>query len=288
MNATVSPKPEMRRLSVGRLQEAARRNGVAQFPDFPPRDDMMHSIYLYRPAHLSFLSRHFGDRDDNIVLCQVPVAWEVPQGLAPPPDDGDIWDIPRGWDGLRITDLIIAFDIRYAHILAQKGYAISEQGKPPDFVLEVAPHIADEDDAARKWQDYADFGVGEYWRFDPDWGCRYAAGLSGWRMAGGTQQAIPVIQYAEGIYYGDSAALGLQVCWEHGHLRWYDPAAGRYLHTFNSLVEEHDAIQSERDAIQRELDALRELDAITRERDAAVAEVQRLREERDRLLAGRE
>ena len=285
MNSNVSQKAETQRLEIGRLREAARRNGIAQFPDFASRDDMMNSVYLALPAHQASLDWHFGDKDDNIVLGEVPVAWEVPRGLGEPSPDGYI---PRGWDGLRIPDLLIAFDIRYAHILAQKGYAISEQGKPPDFALEVAPYTASEDDAVRKWQDYANFGVGEYWRFDPDWGCRYAAGLSGWTMAGGNQQPIPIVQHAEGIYYGDSAALGLQVCWEHGHLRWYNPAAGRYLHTFNSLVKERDAIQRELDAL-RELDtAIRERDAVKHDLDAALAEVQRLREERARLLAGQE
>ena len=274
---TVSPKPAMRPLDAGPTEPAASHKGIAQFPDFASRDDMMNSIYLHSPAHQAMLDLHFGDHADNIVLGEVPVAWAAPRGLGEPSTDGYI---PRGWDGLRIPDLLVAFNIHYAHILAQKGYAISEQGKPPDFVLDVAPYTADKDAAARTWRDYANFGVGEYWRFDPDWGCRYAAGLSGWTMAGGKQQAIPIIQHAGGIYYGDSAALGLQVCWEHGHLRWYDPAAGRYLHTFNSLAAELDAVTRERDAIKREIDAL------VREK-AALVEIRRLRAAIARLQESR-
>ena len=281
---TVSPKPAMRPLAAGPTAPAALQNGIAQFPDFASRDDMMNSIYLHSPAHQAMLDWHFGDHADNIVLGEVPVAWAAPRGLGEPSPDGYI---PRGWDGLRIPDLLVAFNIRYAHILAQKGYAISEQGKPPDFVLNVAPYTADKDAAARTWRDYANFGVGEYWRFDPDWGCRYAAGLSGWTMAGGKQQAIPIIQHAVGIYYGDSTALGLQVCWEHGHLRWYDPAARRYLHTFNSLAAELDAVTRERDAVTRERDAIkREIDALVREK-AALVEIRRLRAAIARLQESR-
>lgn len=245
---------------------AALADGLAQFPDFPPRDDMMNLIYLHKPAHLASLEWHFGNLDDTIVLGEVPIAWEV----------------PRGRGGVRIPDLMVAFNIRHAHILAQRGYAISEQGKPPDFVLEIASNTTSKIDETRKWRDYANFGVTEYWMFDPDWGRRYAAGLSGWTLMDGTYQAIPIIQHADGMHYGDSAVLGLQVCWEHGNLRWYDPAAARYLDTFKSLATARDTVMRERDA------AVNERDAVVNERDAALSEAQRLRDEITRLRAGQE
>ena len=245
---------------------AALADGLAKFPEYPPRDDMMNPTYLHKPAHMAALEWHFGIRDDVIVLGEVPIAWAVPMGR----------------EGVRIPDLMVAFDINHAHILAQRGYAISEQGKPPDFVLEVASNTTARNDETRKWHDYANFGVTEYWMYDPDWGRRYATGLSGWTLVDGTYQAIPIIQYADRMHYGDSAVLGLQVCWEHEHLRWYDPAEARYLDTYKSLAISRAAVARERDAV------VLERDTAVNERNAALAETQRLRDEIARLRAGRE
>ena len=266
---------------------AALADGLAKFPEYPPRDDMMNPTYLHKPAHMAALEWHFGLRDDAIVLGEVPIAWAVPMGR----------------EGVRIPDLMVAFDINHAHILAQRGYAISEQGKPPDFVLEVASNTTARNDETRKWRDYANFGVTEYWLYDPDWGLRYATGLSGWTLVDGTYQAIPIIQHADGMHYGDSAVLGLQVCWEGGHLRWYDPAEARYLDTYVSLAISRDIVARERNAVVIERNvavierdtavierdaAVNDLDMAARERDAAIAETQRLRDEIARLRAGRE
>ena len=42
---------------------------------------------------------------------------------------------------------------------------------------------------------------------------------------------------AEGQLCQHSAALGLNLCWEDGQLRWYDPASGRYLLTYDAALE---------------------------------------------------
>ena len=54
-----------------------------------------------------------------------------------------------GWrydqrSGILVPDLLIAFDVDRDAIIQQRGYAISEWGKPPEFVLEIAsiPHGA--------------------------------------------------------------------------------------------------------------------------------------------------
>ena len=217
---------------------------VARFPDFPPRNDMMNPRHLHDAAIQSALRMHLGNPDTTIVLGEVPIAREVSRGRA----------------GVRIPDLLIAFNVRRARILAQQGYAISEQGKPPDFVLEVASNTTSRVDETAKLLDYAAFGVTEYWLFDPDWGRRYAQGLMGWTLVNNSYTAIPIYEYAPGRHCGYSAVLGLYVCWEHGRLRWYDPVAG-YLRT-------HD---EERDG-----------------RIAAEAEAERLRNELARHLAGNE
>ena len=229
-----------------------------RFPDFPPRNDMMNPRHLHDAAIQSALRMHLGNPDTTIVLGEVPIAREVSQGRA----------------GVRIPDLLIAFNVRRARILAQQGYAISEQGKPPDFVLEVASNTTSRVDETAKLLDYAAFGVTEYWLFDPDWGRRYARGLMGWTLVNNSYAAIPIYEYAPGRHCGYSAVLGLYVCWEHGRLRWYDPVAG-YLRT-------HDEERDERIIAETRLDAERE------RRIAAEAEAERLRNELARRPAGNE
>ena len=123
-------------------------------------------------------------------------------------------------------------------------------------------------DETGKRLDYANFGVMEYWLFDPDWGQRYATGLAGWTLVNGQYAPIPIHRHAAEMHYGDSRVLRLQICWEYGALRWYDPVGQRYLDTFDSMAEE--------------------LDSVTAQRDAAVSEAQRLRDEIARLREGRE
>ena len=245
---------------------------IARFPDFPPRNDMMNPRHLHDDAIQSALRMHLGNPDTTIVLGEVPIAREVAQGRA----------------GVRIPDLLIAFNVRRARILAQQGYAISEQGKPPDFVLEVASNTTSRVDETAKLLDYAAFGVTEYWLFDPDWGRRYAQGLMGWTLVDNRYAAIPIYEYAPGRHCGYSAVLGLYVCWERGRLRWYDPVAG-YLRT-------HDEERDERIIAESRLDAERDgrivaetrLDAERERRIAAEAEAERLRNELARRPADNE
>ena len=61
----------------------------------------------------------------------------------------------------------MAFNVTPATVVAQMGYAIEVQGKPPDFALEVASVTTALNDYTRKRDDYAAFGIPEYWRFGP-------------------------------------------------------------------------------------------------------------------------
>ena len=208
--------------------------GDGLFPVFPSRGDMQNPIYLHRPGHLAALSRHFGSPETAIILGEVPVGRDLSQRR-----------------GLRVPDLLIAFGVNPDRIIADRGYSIEQWGKPPDFVLEIASENTAENDVTVKRDDYAAFGIPEYWRFDPSGGEYYPAGLAGDRLVDGAYRPIGVVGADDRHFSGRSEVLGLDLCWEDGQLRWYDPAAGLYLLTFDEEAEGHIAAQDERDAERR-------------------------------------
>ena len=133
---------------------------LEKFPGFPPRDDMQNSLHLDDQAHQAALVDHFGNQETTLILSEIPVR-----------------PTPGGYPGVRIPDLLIAFGVDRTQAVEQNGYSIRDQGKPPDFVLEIASTRTAENDYTQKRLDYAAFGIPEYWRFDPTGGesIRYTA-----------------------------------------------------------------------------------------------------------------
>ena len=143
------------------------------------------------------------------------------------------WNTRQERAGIRIPDLIVAFNIDRAQVVEQMGYSINEQGKPPDFVLEVASYNTAMNDEGSKRISYERFGIPEYWRFDPSGGRYYEQPLAGDRLGeDGSYHSIPIQVNSEEVLWGYSEKLGLYLCWEHGQLRWHDPASGQYLKTY--------------------------------------------------------
>ena len=89
----------------------------------------------------------------------------------------------------RRPDLLIAFGVSKADYRASNGYVVSEQGKPPDFVMEVASESTADTDTGSKRDDYAALGIPEYWRFD-ETGGHHGARLAGDMLQGGSYRAI--------------------------------------------------------------------------------------------------
>ena len=125
----------------------------------------------------------------------------------------------------------------------------------------------------QKRHDYAAFGVPEWWRFDPSGGEYHDAPLAGDHLLDGVYQPIEVVQLGERSYRGHSTVLGLDLCWEDGQLRWYDPATGRYLLTYDEEAEGRLAEAAERLVAERE-------------RDAALERVRELEDHVRRLQSG--
>lgn len=236
------------------IETTTTHTGLERFPEFPQRDDMNNPIYLYRPSYIYALELHMGDPETTIVLGEVPVG-----------------RTPGQRRGVRRPDLLIADNIDRALIIEQWGYAIEQQGKPPDFVLEVASATTGETDYTAKRRDYEAYGIPEYWRFDPSGGDYHDAPLGGDRLVKGMYQSVEIEWLDENRCRGYSEFLGLYVCWEYGELRWYDPRTGSYLRTHADDVERADYAEAERDRAQAERD--REVAA----RREAEAELDRLR-----------
>ena len=230
---------------------------LEKFPDFPPRDDMNNPRYLYDPGHPPALRRHLGSPDTTIVLGEIPISWRP----------GQVRDALK-------PDLLVAFDVDCARIFAQEGYAISDVGKPPDFVLEVASKSTGRRDETVKRLGYARYGVLEYWRYDPSGGAYHRGPLAGDRLVDGVYQPVRIHRIDANRYWGYSAALHLVLCWEYGQLRWYDPVAGRYLDTFD---EEAEARIAERNA------RIAERNARIAERGARIAAEARVHELEDEI-----
>ena len=208
------------------------RGKPATFPDFPPRDDMQNYLYMYRPALASALIIHYDDIDmeEVVVMCETPVGPSVSIR-----------------NDIRIPDLQVTRDADKDLIVEQRGYSIESQGKPPDFVLEVASYSTGVIDDTAKRRDYERYGVGEYWQFDPTSGRYHNAPLAGDRLVDGKYEPIEIERIDDDNLRGYSEALGLYLCWEEGILRFYDPVAGRYLRTHAEDVERADEAEARAD-----------------------------------------
>ena len=188
---------------------------LAVFPEYPPRDDMQNALYLNRFAHVTALEVHLGNPDTTLVLGEVSVAPTA--------------DFSKRH---RRPDLMVSFNCDPDLVIRQNGYAIDAQGKPPDFVLEVASSTTGIIDFTDKRIDYAAYGIREYWRYDQTGGNYHDVALAGDRLVDGEYKRLDGKWRGDRRCSGYSEALGLYVCWEYGRLRWYDPRTKKYLLTF--------------------------------------------------------
>ncbi|MDE2786892.1 MAG: Uma2 family endonuclease [Chloroflexota bacterium] len=125
-----------------------------RLPDIPEKhpDDMTSVDSLHQYGAIANIAQRLGGPDTTIVSAEHYV---VP---------GPAYVAGES----RYPDLLVAFGVDPAAYDASNGYIVSEQGKPPDFILEVASRRTASDDLAGKMAYYERMGVGEYWLYDRD------------------------------------------------------------------------------------------------------------------------
>ena len=234
-----------------------------RFPDPPERepDDLTSFDHLSRTGNVRYLALHLGNPETTLVAGEHYLARMYTARLR----------------GVRYPDLLVAFDVDPEAYRRSNAYVIAEQGKPPDFVLEIASRKTARVDRVDKRAEYAGLGIPEYWRFD-ETGRFHGTRLAGDRLVRGRQyRAIPIENLGGGVLQGYSRALHLYLRWEEGRLGWYDPETGRHIATF----------EDEREArIQAEAEVRIEREARRLERDARLRAEARARELEERLRDG--
>ncbi len=110
------------------------------------------------------------------------------------------------------------------------SYLLWEEGKVPDFVLEITSRTTKREDQGKKRELYRRLGVGEYWQHDPtgDW---LEPPLRGMVLVAGEYEELPGRELADGALAMTSGVLGLELRSGESGLRFHDPVTGRNLLT---------------------------------------------------------
>ena len=105
------------------------------------------------------------------------------------------------------------------------SYLVWREGKPPDWVLEVASPSTVGHELDAKRHIYAAIGVPEYWQFDPrgDLFPPSAPQLLGLTLANGEYQPLPA-RFADGVQTIRSPTLGLDLRADGEYVRFRHPA----------------------------------------------------------------
>ena len=232
-------------------------------PDAPLSQDekMTNARHLSETGQHHHLAQYLGSPETTIVSSERYVVTQRTSSMA----------------GSHYPDLLVVFDADPAAYEARNGYIIEEQGKPPDFVMEVASRSTRHVDTGAKRVAYARQGIPEYWRFD-ETGEYHGTRLAGDRLVNGRYETIDIEELPDGLLQGYSAVLGLFLRWTRGRLGWHDPATGVHIATFDSERERANAELSARIQAEARANAERQRadDAEARARDLE-AEVHRLR-----------
>ena len=163
-----------------------------RLPDPPsaPDEKMTAAKHLGSNGNAHHLSLHLGHPQTTIIGLERYLT------LIPTSERADM-------TGVRYPDLLVAFNVDPVAYEDHNGYVISEQGKPPDFVLEIASRSTGQADANEKRAAYGELGITEYWRFD-ETGQYHGTKLAGDQLVEGRYEPIPIEQLPDGSLQGYS------------------------------------------------------------------------------------
>ena len=137
-------------------------------------------------------------------------------------------------------DVYMAFGVADRHRIS---YVVWEEGKPPDFVLEVVSPSSRKRDEKEKPILYAKMGVPELFLYDPAGKPKPA--LLGYALREGKYRPLPAETFPQGAVGVRSEVLGLCLCTRppgpeplDGSLCIYDPAVGEFLPLTHELAED--------------------------------------------------
>ena len=184
-------------------------------PEKTQDEKMTASRHLSLTGGAHYLAQHLGKPETTVVGSDLYLSPVPPAQL-------------QSMSGVLYPDLFVAFDADPAGYLARNGYVIPEQGKPPDFVLEIASRSTGRRDTVDKRISYAALGIQEYWRFD-ETRQFHGTRLAGDRLVNGQYEPLPIEALTDGSLQGYSNILNLR--WTEGQLGWYDPNTGRHIAT---------------------------------------------------------
>ena len=117
-------------------------------PDPPEIQDekMTAARHLTLPGNAHYLAQHLGSPETTVMDAEHYIT------SVPPAELPDMTGVPY-------PDLLVALNADPATCRARNGYVISEQGKPPDFVLEIASPSTGRRDTVDKRITYADLRI---------------------------------------------------------------------------------------------------------------------------------
>ncbi len=209
------------------------------FPELPrePKDMLQTPASNYlREVLQSILAPgvHYPYHPTVLVCNEIPIYYDAdrPAGSRPPPV---------------IPDCLIAFDVDTDAIWRRVGYDPLQNGKPPEFVMEVASRRTHRNDTLRKRDIYRRIGVPEYWRFDAENGRYFGRPIIGERLVDGQYEQFPLIRYDNGAEGSTSEILNLNFRWQDGRFSVHNPETG----------EEYEHPQEENARLQAEIRRLR-------------------------------